>query len=666
MAQRKWQIISCTLLILLSLIAFEDLRTHQFINLDDDLYITENPQVRSGLTLEGLSWAFTTMQASNWHPLTWLSHMLDCQLFGLNPGPHHLVNLLLHIANTLLLFMLLLRITQARGPSLLVAALFALHPLHVESVAWAAERKDVLSTLFWMLTMWAYVWYVESPGPLRYLLILLVFSLGLMAKPMLVTLPFVLLLLDYWPLGRMPGTGTDAAVVPKTDTGPKGGPGVPLKGLILEKVPLLALAAISSLVTVYAQKKVMHPLMWFSISSRLANVLVAYVSYLGKAIWPSHLAVFYPLKIATPSWQIVGAAFTLITLSVIIIRQSRRRPYLLVGWLWFLGTLVPVIGLVQVGLQAMADRYTYVPFIGLFIIFAWGLADLTARWRLPRYLPVMGAGAILLTFMICTWLRVGYWRDSISLFEHTLKVTSKNYFIHNNLGVALSLQGKTAEAMAHYEESVRLAPKFAGAHNNLGRVLASQGKLDEAIAQFQTVLRLEPNNASAHNNLAVSLASQGKMEQSAAHFKEYFRLQPDSNSVEGHFKLGMVLDGLGEVDEAISHYQEAIRLKPDFPQALNNLAYILASAADPKFRDGAKAVQLAERANQLCEDPAPTLMDTLAVAYAEAGRFPEAIKTSQKAIDLARASNEEDLAKAIEARMSLYRAGRPYRAGQGN
>ena len=405
MSQRSWKIIACLFLAWATLTVYAGVRDHQFINFDDDLYVTENLPIQDGLSLRGLVWAFTTTHASFWHPMTWLSLMLDSQLYGLNPARFHLTNLLLHLANTLLLFLWLNRTTRALGASFLVAALFALHPLHVESVAWVTERKDVLSTFFWMLTMWAHVWYVEGPGVGRYLLTLACFVLGLMAKPMLVTLPFVLLLLDFWPLGRlMPAVAGAGAAQPS-------GQRVTLAGLVWEKAPLFALTVLFCMVTYYAEDKsgALSLLPDLPLTTRLSNALVAYVTYLGKMFWPTRLAVFYPHpENAIPLWQGLGAGLTLAFLSLVIIWQTRRRPYLLVGWLWYLGTLVPVIGLVQVGKYALADRFTYVPLIGVFIMVAYGAAELTARWRPARFLVPVGAGVVLSGLMICTWQQVSY------------------------------------------------------------------------------------------------------------------------------------------------------------------------------------------------------------------------------------------------------------------
>ena len=428
------------LLIAVTLAAFWQVRDHEFVHYDDDKYVMENPHVPTGLTRESIKWAFTATHASNWHPLTWLSHMLDCQLYGLNPRGHHVSSLLFHAANTVLLFLVLRRMTGALWKSAFVAALFAIHPLHVESVAWVAERKDVLSTLFWMLTMLAYLRYVEKPTIQRYLPVLMLFALGLMAKPMLVTLPFVLLLMDYWPLGRL-----DNGLSVTRDR---------LKrywGLVREKLPLFALTAISCVVTFLVQRHggAMPDLEWLPLDVRIANALVSYAKYIGKMLLPRHLAVLYPYPSGTlPLWQLAGAVFLLMYVSVMVFRSRQRYPYLAVGWAWYVGTLVPTIGIVQVGKQALADRYTYVPLIGLFIIIAWGVPDLVARWcvvsswRRRRILLAVSATASILALMTCTWFQVGRWRDRISLYTHALRVTSNNATIHNNLGNALLAEGK--------------------------------------------------------------------------------------------------------------------------------------------------------------------------------------------------------------------------------
>ena len=668
MSQRHWKIIACLFLVLATATVYAELRNHQFINLDDNFYVTYNSQVQRGLTLGGLAWAFTYTNPY-WIPLTWLSHMLDCQLFGMAPGPHHLTNLFFHIVNSLLLFLWLLRLTRAAGRSFLVAALFALHPLHVESVAWVAERKDVLSTFFWLLTMWAYVWYVERPGFRRYLLVLLSFGLGLMAKPMLVTLPLVLLLLDYWPLARWAPRAAEAAGDPETS-----GPGVSLKHLVREKVPLFALAVLCSLITLYGQQvsNAVVPLARFPLTMRLADACVAYLSYLAKMIWPSRLAILYPLSLNRPPlWQPLGAALVLAALSFLAIRLGRRHPYLPVGWFWYLGALAPVIGVVQVGLQASADRFTYVPLIGLFLIVAWGSAEVAAGWRPGRFLLPAGAGLILAALALCTWAQVRHWRDSVSLFEHTLRVTGDNPTAQYSLGLALEQQGRLAQAVAHYEEALRLNreavspnPDYATLHNDLGLALFQQGKLAQALAHYQTALALNPNYAPAYNNLGNALIVQGKLDQAIACYQRALQLDPHNGLA--HYNLGLALMSQHQVGTALWHFRDAVRLEPNRPIYLNKLARLLATAADPQLRNGPAAVPLAEMANQLSGDGQPEMLDTLAAAYAEAGRFPEAVRASRKAVDLASSRGQPELAKQMESRMRLYQAGQPYHESAGS
>jgi tetratricopeptide (TPR) repeat protein len=565
-------------LIIVILAAFEQIRNHAFVNLDDNEYITENRHVQSGLTLEGLTWAFTTTHAANWHPLTWLSHMLDYQLYGLDPSGHHLTNLVFHIASTILLFLVLRRMTGALWRSFFVAALFALHPLHVESVAWVAERKDVLSTLFWVLTMWAYIRYVERPGFYRYLLALLFFALGLMSKPMLVTLPFVLLLLDYWPLGRF--QFTPSRINPKSlSSKPKNTNNqIPTAlRLIREKTSFFILSAASSILTIFAQQKggAMASLEHYPFETRIANAVVSYVSYIVKTVWPRHMAVFYPHLETLPTWKVAGAVLLLSFLTFLAIRAVRKHPYLVVGWFWYLGTLVPVIGLVQVGSQAMADRYTYVPLIGLFIIIAWSVTDILAGWRYRRVVLPISAGLLLSLLMIATKLQVKYWRNDVVLFEHSLAVTSNNFIIHDTLGVSLMRQGRLQEAIAHYTEALRIAPDFAKSHYNLGVALERQGRIQEATDRYAEALRIEPNLVEAHNNLGVLLASQGKVQEAATHYTEALRIKTDY--ADAHYNLGIALAEQGKIQEATVHYTEALRIAPDFAEAHYNLGVVLLS-----------------------------------------------------------------------------------------
>jgi len=553
---------------------FEQVRTCAFINFDDDVYVTDNRHIQGGLTLEGVTWAFKTIHAGHWHPLTWLSHMLDCQLYGLKPSGHHLTNLVFHIANTLLLFLVLRRMTGALWRSCFVAVLFALHPLRVESVAWVAERKDVLSAFFWMLTMWAYIRYVEQPKIHRYLLALLFFALGLMSKPTLVTLPFVLLLLDYWPLGRFQFS--------PSSMNPKSPSSKPINSsdqismalrLIREKAPFFLLSAVSSILTVFAGQKAgaMISLEYYPFETRIANALVSYVNYIEKMIWPRHLAIFYPYPETFPLWKVAGAVLLLSFLTFLAIRAARKYPYLAVGWFWYLGTLVPVIGLVQAGMQAMADRFTYVPLIGLFIMITWSVTDILAGWGYRRVVLFVSAGMLLSILMIVTRLQVQHWQNSIMLFEHSIDVSSNNSLAHNNLGVALEQQGKIREAVAHYTEALRIKPDNAEAHNNVGVVLQGQGKIQEAVAHFTEALRISPKHPGVHYNLGVVLQGQGKIQEAIIHFAEAVRIRPDY--AIAHNNLGVALMGQGKVQDAIAHFSKAVQAKPNYAEAHINLAF---------------------------------------------------------------------------------------------
>jgi len=589
---------------------------HDFVYYDDPKYVTENPIVSAGLTSRGVAWALTTGTDANWFPLTWLSHMLDVQLYGMNAGGHHLTNVLLHIVSTLLLFGVLLWMTGAPGRSAFVAALFAVHPLHVESVAWVAERKDVLSTLFWMLTLWAYVWYVRQPRLGRYLLLLLLFALGLMTKPMLVTLPFVLLLLDVWPLKRvaMRRAGSDRSGFSASRDQRS------LTQLVTEKLPLFGLAVLSSIVTFVVQRRggAVGGLDAYPLTLRVGNALVAYVTYIGKMLWPTRLAAFYPYPRSLSGALVVGAIAVLIGVSAVVIRAAPRYPYLLVGWLWYLGTLVPVIGLVQVGNQAMADRYTYVPLIGLFIITAWGIPDLLARWRYRRIaLPTAGALVIAACAVVARG-QVQHWRSTTALWTHALGVTDENDVAHNNLGLALARQGKAADAISHYTEALRIRPTYATARTNLGAALASQGKLDEAIANYTEVLRYKPEFAEAHTDLGAALADKGRIEEAIAQYTEAVRLKPDF--AEAHANLGVALAGQGKLDEAISEYTEALRLKPSFADVHNNLGFALASLGKVE-----EAIAHYTEAVRLRPDFALAHMN-LALTLANQNRVDEAIR----------------------------------------
>jgi tetratricopeptide (TPR) repeat protein len=675
-------------LALLTSAAYEQVRNCGFVNYDDDKYVYENQHVKDGLTVDDIKWAFTATYASNWHPLTWLSHMLDCQLFGVKPGWHHLTNVLFHIANTLLLFIVLNRMTKALWRSALVAAAFALHPLHVESVAWIAERKDVLSGFFWMLTMWAYVRYTEQPGIKRYLLVLLFFALGLMAKPMLVTLPFVLLLLDYWPLGRLQRAHTDV----ERNISPAESAGLSrrtssVRHLLVEKVPLFLLSVASSVVTYIAQQRGggIPSTGGSALKFRLVNALTSYFGYIVKMFYPTNLAAFYPYP---RTFHIDVMIVLLIVVLVLLGRWARRRPWLMVGLLWYIGTLVPVIGIVQVGIQAMADRYTYLPSIGIFIVVAWGAAELAAGWRFQKVGLGVAAGLVLTVLAICTREQVKYWQSDMTLFEHAIKVTKDNWEMEGNYGAALFRKGRINEAIEHYGEALRINPGFVMARLNMGVALLKQGKADKAAACFEGVLRAQPNNIVALNDLGILLRDQGKIDEAVKNFEKI--IQVDSRYYLAYYNIAIAEARQGEYNQAIKHLQAGLRIKPNWPDAyaqmgkvwlsmgnanqavacwrralnlnpaafwvLDDLARTLATAADPNLRNPADAVKYAQRACQLTNYSQPPLLDTLAAAYAGAGDFPEAAKVAEKAVKLAETNGEKELAQRIQEHLDLYKS----------
>jgi tetratricopeptide (TPR) repeat protein len=509
---------------------------HEFLPLDDDLYVTNNPNVWAGLSWKGAVWAFTSFEANNWHPLTWLSHMADVSLFGMNAGAHHLVNVFFHLINTALLFFLLRRITGAAGKSALVGFLFGIHPLHVESVAWVAERKDLLSTLFLLWTLLAYVRYAERPSLRRYLPVFLLMAAGLLSKPMLVTLPFVLLLLDYWPLGRTPGGRL------RMEGSPRAPERSSWRGLIAEKAPLLVLSLASCAVTFLAQRAggSVAGADFYPLYARSANALVSYAVYLGKTVWPASLGVYYPHPGMFVRWEATAAAGLLIMAVTIWTGAGRaRHPYLLVGWLWYLGTLVPGIGRVQVGEQARADRYTYIPLTGIFLAAVWGAADVARSRRLPGHVLAAAAAVLVLAYSAASWRQVRHWRFGESLFRHTLEVTTDNWFITNNLGYVLDRQGKTDEALEYYRKSIRINPDYHLAHNNLGTVLFRQGRIGEARFHFLKALEGKPSDLLARRNLASLLVKTGEYEDAAFHLREILRRRPEDR--DARTNLGVVL-----------------------------------------------------------------------------------------------------------------------------
>src|SRR5438874_10135685 len=575
---------------------------HQFITLDDPTYIQENPMVNRGVTLRGLAWALTTFHVTNWHPLTWIAHMIDSQLFGLRAGGHLLVNALMHTANTLLVFWFLLRTTRARWPSALVAALFALHPLHGESLAWASERKDTLCTFFGLLSLIACTRYAKAPSISRYGWVAITLGLGLLAKPMLVTWPLVMLLLDYWPLGRLGGPRVKehrrGASHREAATG--------IASLVWEKIPLFALVTACAVITFLAQSHggAVRTFTDAPIVLRLSNAFVSYAKYLLLTFWPNDLAVYYPFAWAgIPAWQIIGAASVLIGITAFCFSQRKIRPYLIVGWLWFLGTLVPVIGLVQVGGQTMADRYFYIPSIGLFVALVFGLADVAKSWRVAPALSAAIAGGTLLVLATLTNAQIQRWHDSFTLFEHTLAVTPPNLRIENSLGLAFAGSDRYDEAAAHFEKALQIRPddymlllyvsvnrfyhgrlpeaiEYAQAairlqadspraHDLLGKALAKQNRNEAALDEMRRAVELAPKDADIRNDLGLALAQLGRITEATDEFHEAVRLNP--NSAAAHVNLGLVLLAAGKPQESISEFEAALRLQPEFQAAADGL-----------------------------------------------------------------------------------------------
>jgi protein O-mannosyl-transferase len=626
--------------------------THDFVNFDDHVYVYENPLVVKGLSTEGIIGAFTHAHARNWHPLTTLTHMLDCQLYRLNAGGHHLTNVILHTIAVLLLFLVLGQMTGALWQSAFVAALFAIHPLHVESVAWVAERKDVLSAVFFMLTLAAYARYAREPSPARYLLMALLFALGLMSKPMLVTLPFVLLLLDYWPLGRIGGQKSEVGNL--------------LRSLITEKLPLFALSALSCIATLLAQRQGPSAIDQLPFLWRLNNALVSYVTYIWQMLWPARLAVFYPHpNDRLPLVEVIVATALLVGISLVVIYLRRAKHYLVTGWFWYLGMLVPVIGLVQVGEQAHADRYTYLPQIGLYIMITWALGDLIQKLpgRAQRVVVAIAATIVIALLSIRAFVQTSYWKNSETLWNHALAITDENDVAHNNLGFLFLRKGELDQAISQFQEALNIRSRNSESHyslgaaliqSNLGNALARKQLWDEAIDHLQEAVRLRPDYADAYFNLGSVLFQRGRIDQAIAQWRKALTIRP--LDAEAHRNVAIALRRQGRLKEAISEYEQALNIAPEDSVTLNNLAWILATSSDVSVRDGARAVMFAVKAVQASEEKDPNFIRTLAAAQAEAGQFTEAVVTAEAAKALASTQNKPELTSRLEKEITLYRA----------
>jgi tetratricopeptide (TPR) repeat protein len=606
----------CLLLIALTLAVFFPVRSFDFVNYDDADYVTANNHVLTGLSAANLRWAFESGHASNWHPLTWLSHQADCQFFGPQPGPMHNMNLALHALNAALLFVVLRRMTGAHWKSALVAALFAVHPLRAESVAWISERKDVLSGLFFLLTLGAYTRYVQSQGTGRsrsagawYAISLLSFGLGLMSKPMLVTTPFLLLLLDHWPFGRW----TRVTVTTAT-------------GLVLEKVPFFLLAVGSGIVTFLVQRKGGAVSTVLSFTDRIENAFVSYGRYVAKTIWPTNLSVLYPHPGHWPLWGVLGALLLVLTITLLVMLQIRRRPWLFVGWFWFLGTMIPVIGLIQVGVQSMADRYTYIPGIGLLILVVWGVGESISAGESMTRLVTAGS---LLAVGICavvSFHQIQFWRDSGLLFQRAIDVTSNNYLAYNNLGYYLSGQGQTERAKGYYLKSLGINPSYSDALNNFGFAIASEGRYAEAIPYYQAALRVAPNQPDIHNNLGNAFSETGHLKEALDEYRSVLLVNPEH--AEANNNLGIALAMQGNLDQAIGHFRLALRTRPKYASAHSNLGNAL--AAQHKIEEAIEEYQICLRLNP--QDA--QAHNNLGNVFMEKGRMDQAIGEYTQALHL--------------------------------
>ena len=712
------------LLMVVTLAVYWPASTFDFTNFDDPEYVTKNSVVQGGLTRAGIQWAFTSTSSAMWHPVTWLAHLTVWEVFGPASGGHHVVNIAIHALNACLVFLLFNLMTGAVWRSAFIAALFAWHPLRVESVAWVAELKDVLALFFWLVAVGCHARFARSGRGVDRWLLLVVYVLGLMTKPMLVTLPFALLLIDIWPLRRLSVSWGHEAI-PHDPSARCFGPVTWRQGIV-EKLPLMGLALMFSILT-FLTSKGGTAVTELPILHRIGNAFVSYVRYLGKSFYPVDLAVLYPHPGRWPLWSVALSVLLVAGLSMLALLMARRRPYVFAGWFWFVGTLVPVIGLVQAGPQAMADRFSYVPSIGLVAMLVWGVAGLA------RHLPfghwgVAGFGLVVAGACLAgTTAQLGHWRNSITLFERALAVTSNNPIAHYNLGHALSVAGQIQDAVSHYEKAIRMDPKYDAAWNNLGLCYSILGQPDKAAEHFREALRIQPNNWDAHYNYGQALAVRGQLEEAAEHLATTSRLAPrhpraqldlgrvrahqgraadayghfarsleiNPRCFESHYELAVLRFKQGATEEAIAHLRTAVQLKPDYAEAyarlglalagqrravdaiaqyrqaltyspnaiepLNNLAWLLATDASAAVRDGTEAVRLATHACLVTSNQVPYLIGTLAAAYAEAARFDEAARAAQQAAELATRLGLTNVAAKNQELEQLFRLRKPYR-----
>ena len=649
----------CGAVVVLIWIVFGQTLSYDFVNYDDKTYVYGNSLISAGLSWHGLARAFVDTQTNNWHPLTLVSHMIDCQLYDLKAGGHHFTNVFLHTIAAVLLFFWLRNITSRFWYSVFVTALFAIHPLRVESVAWIAERKDVLSAVFFFLTLGAYVRYARAHSFGRYLTMSILFACGLMSKPMLVTTPVVLLLLDYWPLNRSQ----------KSEVGGQKSKIRIWLHLVVEKLPLFALSVASSIVALALQVQSPASVGQLPFGWRLQNALVTYVTYIWQMFWPANLAVFYPHPDDRLGlWQVALAAGLLIATTWIVFTLRQNRPYLLVGWLWYLIMLLPVIGIVEVGLQGHADRYTYLPQVGLYIALTWLAGDISASLRYRKeILATVGIGTVIV-LSACAWKQTTYWQSSETLWTHTLAVTTDNDVALTNLGTSLMERGQLDDALSYFQSALAIRSRSEHSHYNLslalihdstGNVLARKGRLNDAIAHFRQAIELRPDFPDAHYNLGTALFQKGDLDGAIAQWRTTLSIHP--YDAGAHTSLGNALVQKGLLREAVDHYERALQSDPDSILPLNNLAWVISTGPDDSLRNNEIAVQLATKANQLSRESNAVFIRTLAAAYAQAGQFEKAIETARRASEQANAQGVRDLAMQIHEDVDLYEHRTPLR-----